>query len=324
MLGAPRMSTQPDGSLRTGSMVSAYRIDRVIGVGGMGRVYRAYHVLEHRYAALKVLREEQLRQQDRAVDRMMREASILATTAHPGIAQLYECGLLPDGRPWIAMELVEGTSLALQLAEGPLDHDLVMRIVHDVAAVLAAAHERGITHRDLKPENILLVPCDVRFGVRVIDWGIAQQLAGARYTNHDEAIGTPTYMAPEQARGELSDGSSDVYGLAVVAYHALAGRPPFTGKSSVDILVQHLNKPPPALAPRCPQAPVGLVELVEKMLAKRPADRPSARDVQSAIDQLRTATCAPTYEMFSVDGTAPREKIDEEITIRERNLRPEV
>jgi serine/threonine-protein kinase len=292
-------------------MVSAYRIERAIGSGGMGWVYRAYHVLEHRHVAIKVLREDQLRQ-ERAVDRMMREAQILATVGHAGIPQLFECGLLPDGRPWIAMELVEGTSLALHLAEGPLEYELVMRVVSQVAEVLAAAHARGVTHRDLKPENILLVPFDARFPVRVIDWGIAYQLAGARYTNHDEAIGTPLYMAPEQARGGPTDGYSDVYGLGVVAYYALSGRPPFTGKSSVDILVQHMNKRPPALAPRCPEAPFGLVELVEHMLAKRFEERPTATEVQAAIARLHAGASAPTYEIFSVvgarDGTAPIEK----------------
>jgi serine/threonine-protein kinase len=206
------------------------------------------------------------------------------------------------------MELVEGTSLALHLAEGPLEHELVMGIVRDVAEVLAAAHGRGITHRDLKPENILLVPFDARYPLRVIDWGIAHHVAGARYTNHDEAIGTPMYMAPEQARGGPVDGFSDIYGLGVLAYHSLAGRPPFSGKSSVEILVQHLNKPPPALAPRCPQAPFGFVELVEGMLAKSFEARPTADEVQVAIEQLRAGAQAPTYEMFSVERTSPIER----------------
>jgi serine/threonine-protein kinase len=281
----------------------------------MGCVYRAYHVLEHKVVAIKVLREAQLRQ-DRAVDRMMREAQVLATVGHPGIPQLFECGLLSDGRPWIAMELVEGPSLATRLDFGPLEFETVMGVLQDVASVLAAAHQRGVTHRDLKPENILLVPQDTRFPVRVIDWGIAQTLSGARFTHHDEAIGTPIYMAPEQARGEITDGSSDVYGLGIVAYYALTGAPPFMGKTSVDILVQHLNKPPPPLAPRCPQAPIAFVELVEKMLAKSGVDRPSAADVQGMIERLRTVQCAPTYELLTVAHDV--ESTGEAITLRER------
>jgi eukaryotic-like serine/threonine-protein kinase len=293
-------------------MVSAYRIERLLGSGGMGWVYRAMHVIEARYVALKVLREDQLRQ-DRAIDRMMREAQILATVPHGGIPTFYECGLLPDGRPWIAMDLIEGTPLSVRIAEGALDHEQVLDIVTDVAGVLAAAHQRGVTHRDLKPDNILLTPTDSTYPLRVIDWGIAHHVAGARYTHHDEAIGTPTYMAPEQARGGPSDGHCDVYGLGIVAYQALAGRPPFVGKTSVEILVQHLNKPVPPLAPRCPEAPIGLVELVERMLIKDYIERPSAEGVLAAIQKLRLrgdATAVPSYVTWSDEGTAPRPRID--------------
>jgi serine/threonine-protein kinase len=293
-------------------MVSAYRVERLLGTGGMGWVYRAMHVLEARYVALKVLREDQLRQ-DRAIDRMMREAQILATVPHGGIPAFYECGLLPDGRPWIAMELVEGTPLSVQIVERSLDHDRVLGMIGDVAGVLAAAHQRGVTHRDLKPDNILLTPNDPTYPLRVIDWGIAHQIAGARYTHHDEAIGTPTYMAPEQARGGPSEGHCDIYGLGVVAYQALAGRAPFVGKTSVEILVQHLNKQPPPLAPRCPEAPIGLVELVERMLIKDYIERPTAEDVLDSIEALRARDslhAVPTYMVWSDEGTAPRPLVE--------------
>ena len=284
-------------------MVSAYRVERMLGAGGMGRVYRARHVMDDRVVALKVLREDQL-DQERAIDRMMREATILATVGHAGIPGFHECGLLDDGRPWIAMELVEGTPLSLRMHEGALASSAVIELVELIAEVLAAAHERGITHRDLKPDHVLLTPLDARFAVRVIDWGIAYHRAGARYTHHDESIGTPTYMAPEQARGGPTDGYSDVYGLGVLAYHALAGRPPFVGGTSVEILVQHLNRPVPALAPRCPDAPFALVELVERMLAKRHDERPTAREVCRALRELRTARPTPSYLVFSVEGAA--------------------
>ncbi len=298
-----------DGSLRTGSLVSAYRIERLVGTGGMGWVYRARHVLHDGIVALKVLREDQLRQ-DRAVDRMMREAQILATVSHAGIPRFYECGLLPDGRPWIAMDLIQGTPLSAKIAEGPMRADAVIDFVGQVASVLAAAHNRGVTHRDLKPDNILMTPCDSLHPLRVIDWGIAHQVAGTRYTHHDEAIGTPTYMAPEQARGEEPEGYSDVYGLGVVAYHALTGRPPFIGATSVEILVQHLNRPVPALAPRCPDAPFALVELVERMLSKELAQRPSAAEVHKATAAMKVEHTAPTYMFYAVEGTAPVKRLD--------------
>jgi len=292
-------------------MVSAYRIERLLGTGGMGWVFRARHMLDDRVVALKVLREDQLRQ-ERAIDRMMREAAILATVSHGGIPRFYECGLLGDGRPWIAMELVHGTPLSLRIVEGHQPYDFVIDLVANVAGVLAAAHERGVTHRDLKPDNILLTPNDPTYPLRVIDWGIAHHITGARYTHHDEAIGTPTYMAPEQARGGPTDGYSDIYGLGVVAYHALTGRPPFVGGSSVEILVQHLNRPVPALAPRCPEAPFGLVELVEKMLIKSYDERPSAAEVQAALADLRVASAPPTYLFMPHEDTAQHRRIDVE------------
>lgn len=272
-------------AFRTGELIGAYHVIGVVGAGGMGAVYRAEHALTGRVVAVKVMREDQLTQ-ERAVDRMMREASILASVSHGGIPEFYECGLLDDGRPWIAMELVEGSSLAARMQHGPVHPEAVIDFVGAVAEVLAAAHDRGVTHRDLKPDNILLTPTDRRFRVRVIDWGIAHHLAGARFTNMNEAIGTPTYMAPEQARGGPTDGHCDVYGLGVVAYQALTGRAPFIGQSSVEILVQHLNKPVPALAPRCPDAPYGLVELVEQMLVKRYEERPTAIEVAHALRAL--------------------------------------
>jgi eukaryotic-like serine/threonine-protein kinase len=305
-VSSAKTTPDPEGSLRTGDKVSAYRIERLLGMGGMGWVFRARHLVDDRVVALKVLREDQLRQ-ERAIDRMMREASILATVAHGGIPQFFECGLLPDGRPWIAMEQVHGTPLSVRIAEGTIHHDTVMELVANVAGVLAAAHDRGVTHRDLKPDNILLTPTDATYPVRVIDWGIAHHITGARYTHHDEAIGTPTYMAPEQARGGPVDGYSDIYGLGIVAYHALTGRPPFVGGNSVDILVQHLNRPVPALAPRCPEAPFGLVELVERMLEKDYAARPTASDVQAVLDKLRPL---PAYMAWGDEGTAPRRRFD--------------
>ncbi len=293
-------------TVRAGDYISAYRIEGLIGSGGMGWVFRARHVLSERVVALKVLREDQLGQ-DRAVDRMMREATILGTVSHPGLPRFYECGLLDDGRPWIAMEMAPGTPLSSHLQDGAvvLPRD-VAAIVRSVSDVLAAAHSRGVTHRDLKPDNIFLTPDDPTFPVRVIDWGIAHQGAGARFTAMNEAIGTPTYMAPEQARGGPTDGHCDVYGLGVVAYQALVGRPPFVGQTSVEILVQHLNRPAPALGPRCPDAPARLVELVERMLCKKYEDRPSAEEVCSRLASLYDRVTAVTDAMDDDDTGIPR------------------
>ncbi|MBA2539561.1 MAG: serine/threonine protein kinase [Deltaproteobacteria bacterium] len=267
--------------------MSAYRIESQLGYGGMGWVFRARHELDGHVVALKVLRDDQLTV-ERSIDRMMREASILASVEHDGVPRFYECGMLPDGRPWIAMELVEGTSLGEAMQRGAMSADDVIDFIDSVSGVLAAAHDRGVTHRDLKPDNVLLTPSS-SYPVRVIDWGIAHHLAGTRYTDINEAIGTPTYMAPEQARGGTPQGTCDVYGLGVVAYQALSGRPPFVGSSAIEILVQHLNRPVPPLAPRCPQVPVGLIELVERMLSKNTETRPTALEVCAATKEMRSS-----------------------------------
>jgi eukaryotic-like serine/threonine-protein kinase len=283
------LADRGEGLVRCGDRISAYRIDRLIGTGGMGSVYRAEHAFLPREVALKVMREDQIGQ-ERSIDRMMREAATLASIAHGGIPRFFECGLLDDGRPWIAMELVAGVSLQSRLGRGNvLPSNEVIDLVANVAEVLAAAHERGFTHRDLKPENIFLVPGDPVFPVRVIDWGITFQATGARLTSMNEAIGTPTYMAPEQARGGPTDGHCDVYGLGIVAYQALAGRPPFVGETSVEILVQHLNRPVPPLAPRCPDAPSALVRLIERMLRKSFIERPSAAEVCGELRAIARA-----------------------------------
>ena len=300
---APELEFQ-SGPLQAGHLVSAYRIERLVGMGGMGWVYRARHEISARSVALKILREDQLAF-DRSIDRMMREATILASVSHGGIPRFFECGMLDDGRPWIAMELVEGIALAQRMQHGAHDAAAVIDFVTSVAEVLAAAHARGVTHRDLKPDNIILAADDARFPVRVIDWGIAHHLAGARFTNMNEAIGTPMYMAPEQARGGPTGGHCDVYGLGIVAYQALTGRAPFIGATSVEILVQHLNRPAPSLAPRCPDAPYGLVELVERMLAKSFVERPSAAEVASSLNKLRTARQTPTYLRLASDDGIP-------------------
>ena len=308
-MGGSRHLPSPDeGALLPGTLVSAYRVLGMVGVGGMGSVYRARHAITARIVAVKVLREDQL-EQDRAVDRMMREAAILATVQHPGIPRFAECGLLDDGRPWIAMELIEGVPLSTRMQRGLVDPAEVADVVAGVASVLAAAHARGVTHRDLKPDNIFLTPEDPHARVRVIDWGIAHHLTGTRFTNVNEAIGTPTYMAPEQARGGPTDGYCDVYGLGVVAYQALTGRPPFIGASSVEILVQHLNRPPPPLAPRCPDAPYGLVDLVERMLAKNFEERPTAAMVHQELSALSVRT-AERGRAREPSGDFPRPVIE--------------
>jgi len=325
MASSSPLTSEPDdfmeGDLPSGSIIGSYRVESTVGAGGMGFVYRAVNMLTKRAVALKVMREDQL-VQDRAVDRMMREAAILASVSHPGMPQFFECGVLDDSRPWIAMELVAGTPLAARMQRELIPADDVIQFVQAVAGVLDAAHARGVTHRDLKPDNIFLTPDCERCRVRVIDWGIAHAHAGGRFTNMNEAIGTPTYMAPEQARGGPTDGYCDVYGLGVVAYQALTGRPPFLGATSVEILVQHLNRPVPPLAPRCPDAPYGLVELVERMLAKNFEERPTAAEVSHELTRLQMRTSArQSAQQAPLDRTDGVPLVSEEVTATTASIR---
>jgi len=305
-MGAP--AEDPAVEFGPGETIGDYIVEDRIGIGGMGAVYRARHVDAGQRVALKLMHADQL-EYPSSIDRMMREAEILGSIRHPGIPALHEVGML-DERPWIAMEIVDGVPLASRLARGVMDPIEVLALIRAASDVLAAAHDVGITHRDLKPDNIFLTP-DGKHGTSVIDWGIAHAAQGPRYTNLNEAIGTPTYMAPEQARGAPTDGRADVYGLGVVAYRALTGRAPFVGASSVEILVQHLNKPPPALAPRCPDAPQALVELVERMLIKRAEDRPTARMVCGEISRMGLEKEADycTFEVERLDDKRPTKPI---------------
>ena len=281
---------------REGDVIGAYRVEGVVGSGGMGTVYRARHALSERVAALKVQRLDAPKS-SHTRERMLREAQILATLPHPGVPRFYEVGLLDDERPWIAMELVDGTCLATRLRAGRIEGAEVQAIVVAIASVLADAHARGITHRDLKPDNIYLTPT-ASYAVRVLDWGIALDQTNVRLTNHDEAIGTPTYMAPEQARGGPTGGHCDVYGLGVIAYHMLAGAPPFEGNTSLEIMLQHFNKQVPALGPRCPDVAYGLVDLIERMLAKRYELRPAARDIEHEL--LRVCQRSAAYDTYDL------------------------
>jgi serine/threonine protein kinase len=301
---------------RDGDLIGAYRVEGVVGSGGMGWVYRARHALSERVVALKVQRSD-AQQNARARDRMMREAHILATLAHPGVPRFHEVGVLDDGRPWIAMELVDGTCLTTRLRQGPLAGDEASVAIGALATVLAAAHANGITHRELKPDNIFLTPGG-EFPLKVLDWGIAHDEAGARYTNHDEAIGTPTYMAPEQARGGPTGGHCDVYGLGIIGYHMLAGEPPFAGTTPIEILVQHLNRAVPALGPRCPDVAYGLVDLVERMLVKHHELRPKAADIHGELERLRTGGTSPEYDAYDLGDAVQAIPSTEQVTSRIR------
>jgi eukaryotic-like serine/threonine-protein kinase len=289
--------------LGTDTTVGSYRLVKQIGHGGMATVYEARHAVLPRRAALKVMHAE-LRCHPGMGRRVVQEAAILERIRHPGLARIYDCDLLPDRRPWIAMELIEGQTLAERLAErGTLSGQEVARLIRDVADVLASVHACDVVHRDLKPDNLILTPDDANYPLRVIDWGVARLGVRGGITIEGMTAGTPLYMSPEQASGKNIGPRCDVYSLAVIAYEALTGHPPFDGRTLAEVACMHVSSPPPPLCDRC-DAPTELCDLIHRMLDKDAVTRPDASEVSRAvtaiIDQL-----AAEYDAFELTSEEP-------------------
>jgi serine/threonine-protein kinase len=298
------MTSQPAVELGPNRTIGSYRLVKEIGRGGMGTVYEAEHVVLRRRAAIKVMHAE-LRRQPGMATRVVQEASILEDIKHPGIVRVYDCALLPDHRPWIAMELVEGETLANRLImRGPLPANDVAKLLAEVADVLASVHARGVVHRDLKPDNLILTPNDSAFPLRVIDWGVARLGPIGRLTLDGLTPGTPIYMSPEQATGRNIAAPCDVYSLGVIAYEALSGHPPFDGRTLAEVVSMHLMSEVAPLRERC-GAPRELCDLVHRMLNKEPSLRPSAIEIRQ-LARLISLELVSAYDSIEIEGLEPR------------------
>jgi len=248
-----------------------YRIERELGRGGMATVYLAHDLRQERLVALKVIHPELTAAL--GPERFLREIKLTANLRHPHILPLFDSGEA-GGQLWYTMPYVEGESLRQRLLrEKRLPVDEALRIGRDVLAALAYAHEHGIVHRDIKPENILL-----EGGEAVLaDFGIAHAVSAAgseRLTRTGLAVGTLTYMSPEQASGEEAiDGRSDLYSLACVLYECITGEPPFTGPNPQSIIAKHLTAPPPLVTSADGWVPPSVVQALDKALAKSPSQR---------------------------------------------------
>jgi len=264
----------------------------------MATVYEAAHTVLPRRAALKVMHGALLRQPGMAT-RMVQEATILEDVRHPGVVRVYDCNVLPDRRPWIAMELVEGETLADKLHYATtLPAIEVATLLTEVSDVLAAVHRTGVVHRDLKPDNLLCTPTDPDYALRVLDWGVARLGPLGRLTVEGMTPGTPIYMSPEQATGYNIGPACDIYSLGVIAYEALTGEPPFDGRSLAEVVCMHLTREPAPLADQC-NAPRELCELVQSMLEKDPALRPGAIAVRQ-IARAIALELSPPYEALEI------------------------
>jgi len=297
------MTSEPVEELGPDKVVGSYRIVREIGRGGMGTVYEARHVVLPRRVALKVMHGV-LRKHPGMATRVVQEAAILEEVRHPGVVRVFDCNLLDDHRPWIAMELVEGETLANRVLHGCLAPYEVATLLAEVADVLAAVHARGVIHRDLKPDNLILTPTNREFPLRVIDWGVARLGPIGRLTLDGLTPGTPIYMSPEQATGRNIAAPCDIYSLGVIAYEALTGHPPFDGRTLAEVVSMHLTSEPAPLAEHS-RAPIELCELVHRMLEKDPAMRPGAIEIRQLARSL-ALELSTAYESFEIVGEAPR------------------
>jgi serine/threonine protein kinase len=331
--GSPSPPPKPleEGSRMVGALLSGrYQIKRLCGEGGMGRVYEAEHVEIGKRVAVKVLHTPDL------VERFRREARAASRIEHPNVVNVTDFGTTDDGSLFFVMEYIEGIELGLLIhREGPLPPIRVLRIAEQMCEALQAAHDVGVIHRDLKPENILLLglggnsrtppsghssgaidPREPSDFVKVLDFGIAKSAEieessqrGKRLTRPGVAMGTPEYMAPEQAAGHPADPRSDIYAVGSIMYEMLCGAPPYDGDNVMEVLHKKANEPPKPLVELRPALPQGVVALVERAMARSPENRPkSMADLAYEIHTIETAlVMTPAPLLMTTPGLAPRD-----------------
>jgi len=287
-------SPSPDAEVTVGSVLDGrYRIDAVIGTGGMGRVYRGEHTGIGRQVAIKVLHADLTRNRDAAA-RFQREALASGRLDHPNIVAVTDFGILEDGACYLVMEVLEGESLGGRLArERKLPWREAVDILRGVLHGLRHAHDRGVVHRDIKPDNVYLARKDGEIFVKILDFGIAKLYAGTAddpaATRAGLTVGTPAYLSPEQAVGGDITPASDLYSATVLLFEMIAGRPPFEDKDPLAMLGAHVSRTPPRIVEVAPnvELPPELEDIVEQGLRKPAAERiSSAGEYLALIDNL--------------------------------------
>jgi serine/threonine-protein kinase len=270
-----------------------YRVVSRIGRGGMGTVYLGEHTTVGRRVAIKVLTHQWSRS-ELVAKRFRAEARAASAAGHPNIIEVFDAGQLPDGRLYLVMEYLTGRNLYDEIQElSTLPVGRACRIIRAVARAIRAAHDVGIIHRDLKPDNVMFYQLPEGEGetVKVLDFGISagaeRTEAEARLTVPGHALGTPEYMAPEQAKGKDATELFDVYALGVMLYETLVGEPPFVSNNLVEIMARKSTERAPSLGARRPDLPKNLVALVDSCLEIDPADRPqSAREFLQKLEEV--------------------------------------
>ncbi len=273
------------GVIREGTLIGPYRIERLVGEGGMGKVFIATDLNLQRRVAIKILSGD-LRGKSDFVARFRREARSVARLNHPNIVQIYFTGT-HDEIPYYAMEFVDGENLEILLKrEGKIDPDVAVDQMIQAAQGLAAAAAEGVIHRDVKPSNMVVEKSGI---IKITDFGLAKLASSqSALTMTGTIVGTPWYMSPEQGEGRDIDFRADIYSLGASFYHLLVGMPPFDAKSPVSIILKHINENLDSPDSRNRKIPSGLAAVIRKMMAKSPDNRyGSYKELISDLEALR-------------------------------------
>jgi eukaryotic-like serine/threonine-protein kinase len=280
----------------TGLVARRFEVLSKAGEGGMGEVYRVRDWQTNSVAALKVLAADQ----DHQLERFARESALLEDLKHDGIVQYISHGQLSDGRPYLAMEWLDGESLNEHLDRQLLTVGEALTMAEGVAEAMGAAHDKGVVHRDLKPGNVFLMGSDVN-QVKLLDFGIASARGSHKeLTESTTMLGTPGYMAPEQMRSSRdASASADVFSLGCVVFKSLTGTIPFEGKNTMDLVLSVMTRPPlPILALR-QDATRPIADLLERLLHKDPAERPAnGSEAAELVRRTRDKRDAQTHESY--------------------------
>jgi serine/threonine-protein kinase len=273
-----------------GKTIDRYKVERLLGTGGFGSVYRAKHAHTHQLVALKLLRQD-LAKEPQMLERLFLEARAAAAVDDPRIVRVSDCGVAASGDAFIAMELLEGFDLReLARETGALTLRRVVEVMIDVLEALEAAHGKGVVHRDLKPANVFIARLAGKEQVKLLDFGISKVRGhdSGGLARSNVAMGTPTYMAPEQMRNARDvDGRADVYSVGAMTYELVAGEPPFNGDGYEDVVLKVLTTAFKPLRDLNPKLPMPLCSAIQRALARDAAERwPTAK---AFADALRSA-----------------------------------
>ena len=300
-----------------GQHIGDYEILSILGLGGMGKVYKVRNLISDRVEAMKILLPDLTSQQSLA-DRFLREIRLLATLSHPNIAAL-RTALTYENQLVMIMEFVEGETLANRLARAPISTTEAVNYSDQILSALSYAHKQNIIHRDIKPANMMLTPQGV---VKLMDFGIARSSSDGALTTTGTTLGSLNYMPPEQVRGEAADARSDIYSYGVSLYEMMTGKLPFRGDSQYSLMTAHLNTEPPSPISLRSDLPPALNEIILMAMAKEPASR-----FQTA-DAFRNALKSVPVSALASSGTTvtptPQPKPGSMTTLVETPIPPHV